>query len=115
MKYYKLIPIRITATVLLFLLAIGWTGCTKNFEERNTNPGALESLKPTEIVPLFPTALYNGWNQGSYQTGQNLLADMYAQYFFCTQVAFGTHRYVMNQMWLQNFWSSTYVATMSPL
>jgi len=115
MKYHKILSLRNMAKLALVLLATSWAGCTKNFEERNTNPGALERLKPTEIVPLFPTALFNGWNQGSYQTGQNLLADMYAQYFFCTQVAFGTHRYVMNQMWLQGFWTGTYVATISPL
>lgn len=97
-----------------FLLLLGWTGCTKNFEERNTNPSGLETLSPEDVKALFPTAVYNGWNI-SYQTGQNLLAGMYSQYYFCTQTAFGTHRYVMNQQWLTNTWRSLYVSTMPAL
>lgn len=54
--------------------------CTENFEERNTSPTGLETLSPEDVKSLFPNALYRGWNQGSYQTGQNLTADTYAQF-----------------------------------
>ena len=101
-------------TILVLLIFIG-AGCTENFVERNTSPTGLATLNTDDLKSLFPNALYRGWNQGSYQTGQNLLADMYAQYFFCTQTAFGTHRYVINQSWLQSFWTGTYVQTMPSL
>lgn len=97
-------------TIMLFT-----TGCTDNFIERNTDPAGLYSLGLDDLKSLFPNALYRGWNQGSYQTGQNLTGDMYAQYFFCTQTAFGSHRYVINQMWMQSFWTGTYVQTMPSL
>jgi hypothetical protein len=114
MKYNKLTTLRGMVSAVMILLAIGWTGCTKNFEHRNTNPSGLESLTPEEVKALFPTAVYNGWNI-AYQTGQNLLAGMYSQYFFCTQPAFGTHRYVMNQQWLTSTWNGLYVSTIPAL
>lgn len=113
MKYHKIISMRVLGGAVLSLLALCWAGCTKNFEERNTDPYGLETgaLTPDDMKALFPTALYNGWNV-SYQTSQNLLAGMYSQYYFCTQPAFATHRYVMNQQWLTNLWNGVYVSTM---
>lgn len=113
MKYPIITSIRILAGAALFLLALCWTGCTKNFEERNTDPYGLETetLTPDDMKAMFPTALYNGWNV-TYQTSQNLLAGMYSQYYFCTQPAFATHRYVMNQQWLTSLWTGVYVSTM---
>src|SRR5690606_15886701 len=111
MKYPRITSIRIFAGTALFLLVLCWTGCTKNFEERNTDPSGLETLTTEDMKALFPTAVYNGWNV-SYQTSQNLLAGMYSQYYFCTQPAFATHRYVMNQQWLTNLWTGVYVSTM---
>lgn len=52
---------------------------------------------------------------GGYQVGQNLLADMFTQYYFCTQTAFKTHRYAMNQQWMPSTWNGTYVSTMPSL
>lgn len=113
MKYNILYPIKITA---VFLLLIGFgVSCTEHFEERNTSPTGLETLDPEDVKSLFPNALYRGWNQGSYQTGQNLTGDTYAQYFFGTQPAFASHRYVINQMWMRSFWTGTYVTTLPSL
>src|SRR5690554_2573611 len=113
MKYNILNSIKITA-VFLLLIGIGGS-CTENFEERNTSPTGLETLDPEDVKSLFPNALYRGWNQGSYQTGQNLTGDTYAQFFFGTQPAFASHRYVINQMWMQSFWTGTYVTTLPSL
>ena len=96
---------------LAFFLTISWTGCTKDFEKRNTSPTGLETLDATDLKSLFPTALYNGWNI-AFQTGQNLTAGMYSQYFNCTQVAFASHRYVINQQWMASTWTGLYVSTM---
>src|SRR5690606_37505935 len=82
--------------------------------KRNINPSGLETLGPDEIKALFPTAVYNGWNV-AYQTGQNLTAGMYSQYFFCTQTAFASHRYVINQAWMRSTWTGVYVSTMPSL
>lgn len=114
MKYPRITSIRIFAGTALFLLVLCWTGCTKNFEERNTDPSGLETLTTEDMKALFPTAVYNGWNV-AYQTSQNLLAGMYSQYYFCTQPAFATHRYVMNQQWLTSLWTGVYVSAMPSL
>ena len=110
MKNYKLI--RLVAIGLV--LSIGWTGCTKDFEERNTSPTGLETLTASDVSAFFPTAVYNGLSN-AYQTGQNLAAGMFCQYYSCTQVAFASHRYVMNQQWWASSWSGLYVNVMSPL
>ncbi|MBW7893331.1 MAG: SusD/RagB family nutrient-binding outer membrane lipoprotein, partial [Chitinophagaceae bacterium] len=106
--------IRLIAFGLVFSLGIGWAGCTKNFEERNTSPSGLTSLSATDIKAFFPTVVYNGLTL-AYQTGQNLAAGMYSQYYSCTQVAFASHRYVMNQQWWASTWNGLFVNVMSPL
>ena len=114
MKYNITFPKKIRIG-LIVISALLWASCTENFEERNTNPSGLETLNPEDVKSLFPNALYRGWNQGSYQTGQNLTADMYCQFFAGTQPAFASHRYVINQMWMQSFWTGTYVSTLPSL
>lgn len=106
--------IRLVAFGLVFSMGIGWTGCTKNFEERNTSPSGLTSLSATDIQAFFPTVVYNGLTL-AYQTGQNLAAGMFSQFYSCTQVAFASHRYVMNQQWWASTWNGLFVSVMSPL
>ena len=112
---YKLTSSINVSVCLILSLALFWTSCTDHFEERNTSPTGLATLSPEDVKSLFPNALYRGWNQGSYQTGQNLTGDMYCQFFAGTQPAFASHRYVINQMWMQSFWTGTYVSTLPSL
>lgn len=111
MKHYKLTHIGIV-TILALTLVI--TGCTEHFEERNTSPMGLATLEAADLKSLFPNALYRGWNI-SYQTGQNLTADMYCQFFNTTQPAFMSHRYIINQQWMASTWTGLYVSTMPSL
>lgn len=110
MKHQKLTPIRIIAG-LAFFLTITWTGCTKNFEERNTSPSGLEVLDATDLKSLFPTALYRGYIQ-EFQVGQNMMAGMYSQFFCGTQPAFSTHRYYINLPYPGRVWNALYVTSM---
>lgn len=112
MKSYKLI--RLAAFGLALSIAVCWTGCTKNFEKRNTSPTGLERLTSSDVSAFFPTAVYQGLVI-AYQTGQNLAAGMFSQYYSCTQVAFASHRYVMNQQWWASTWNNLYVSAMAPL
>ena len=107
MKNYK--SIHLVALGLVLSMAISWTGCTKNFEKRNTSPTGLETLTADDVKAFFPTAVYNGLSL-AYQTGQNLAAGMFTQYYSCTQVAFASHRYVMNQQWWASTWNGLYVS-----
>lgn len=106
--------IRLIAFGLVLSMAIGWAGCTKNFQERNTSKSGLEKLEPSDIQAFFPTVVYNGLSL-AYQTGQNLAAGMFSQFYSCTQVAFASHRYVMNQQWWASTWNGLFVNVMSPL
>jgi len=105
--------------LLLFTVVLLCSCTKKEFEERNINPTKLTSLTPNDVKSLFPSALYAGMNTGSsavdYQQSQNLFADMYCQYFAGTQTAFSSHRYVIQQKWVQYQWYSTYVAAMPAL
>lgn len=112
MKKFK--KIHLIALSLVLAMAMSWIGCTKNFEKRNTSPSGLETLTSSDVKAFFPTAVYQGLVI-AYQTGQNLAAGMYSQFYSCTQVAFASHRYVMNQQWWASTWNNLYVSAMSPL
>ncbi|WP_236975866.1 SusD/RagB family nutrient-binding outer membrane lipoprotein [Membranihabitans maritimus] len=99
---------------LLFMIVVLLHSCTEHFEERNTSLTGLDELTPLDVRAFFPTAVYGGMSL-AYQTGQNLAAGMYCQYYSCTQVAFSSHRYVMNQQWWANTWNGLYVNVISPL
>ena len=71
---------------LCFLwLLIMTTGCTKKFDEFNTDETKLTNLTPTEFPRLFSRAqAASSFINWRYQYGENLFADLYAQYFFIT-------------------------------
>lgn len=120
MRYHRLTSFQLITATMLVLSATVWMGCTKKeFNERNTDPTKLISLTPTDVKGLFPSAVYAGMNTGpgtiDYQQAQNLFADMFCQYFAGTQTAFASHRYVINQQWVQYQWYSTYVSALPAL
>jgi hypothetical protein len=119
MKYQILSPLR-SAICLVLLSTVIFSSCTKKqFEERNIDPTRLDVLNSDDAKALFGTALYAGMNTGpgtiDYQQSQNLFADMFCQYFGGTQTAFASHRYVINQSWVQYQWNSTYLTAMPAL
>jgi hypothetical protein len=108
----------INIRLILLIAALSVTGCTKKFEDINTDPSRLTSLTPENVKSLFPGALKNGLTSGpagAQQTGQNLFADQYAQYFAGTATYFQSHRYVIVQDWIQTQWIGVYVSTIPSL
>ncbi len=85
-----------------FLVALlSLAGCTKKFDEINTNPNAISTIDAAQIPFLFSEAESVGTvNQGSYQVAQNLFADQYAQYFACDATYFPSDRLVIRQDWV---------------
>src|SRR6476620_5016559 len=70
--------------VLLWLMIVT-SGCTKKFDEFNTDETKLTNLTPTEFPRLFSRAqAASSFINWRYQYGENLFADLYAQYFFLT-------------------------------
>jgi hypothetical protein len=66
-------------------LMITTSGCTRKFDEFNTDETKLTDLTPTEFPRLFSRAqAASSFINWRYQYGENLFADLYAQYFFMT-------------------------------
>lgn len=102
--------------ILPLVLAATLNGCTKNFEDMNTNPGSLTEAGKREMPFMFSKAQSSAAiNQGYYQTTQNLYADLYAQYFALNTNSFQTDRYLINDGWLPRPGIVTYVQTVPQL
>jgi hypothetical protein len=72
-------------SLVLLSLMIAPLGCTKNFDEWNTDETKLTELTPTEYPRLFSRAqAASSFINWRYQYGQNLFGDLYSQYFFMT-------------------------------
>ena len=77
------------------------SGCTKKYEQINTDKNSIATVTPAVIPFLFSHAEDIATvNQGNYQVAQNLFADQYAQYFACEATYFGSDRLVINQNWV---------------
>lgn len=103
-KIYNLFVI-----VALAVAAIGYSGCTDDFDELNTKKTKLSELGPAEYPYLFSKAQsassYAFWR---YQVAQNLFSDLYSQYYALTAPYFPSDRYVMRMDWLQWHWTPIY-------
>ena len=116
MTYRKILSIRILSVALssVFILS----GCTKNFQEINTDPTRITSLTTADIKGLFTRAeymaMYSGDGSAEYQYAQGFVADLYCQYSAITATFDPTDRYNIVQEWLQEQWIGTFRA-MAPL
>ena len=105
-----------TSILMLCIMLINISGCTKNFEERNTDKTRLTELSADDVLGFMTTAEYEGlYGAWGYQTSQGLFADQYCQYFGGTQTAFDSHRYVIHQAWVKDQFAATYVNMMPAL
>src|SRR3954463_10128384 len=100
-----------------FLVALlSLAGCTKKFDEINTNPNAISTIDAAQIPFLFSEAESAGTvNQGNYQVAQNLFADQYAQYFACEATYFPSDRLVIRQDWVGANFNPIYADVMPQL
>jgi hypothetical protein len=99
-------PNKLTNIFLSSIVVVSsFIGCTKDFEEINTNPYVYEHVDSTSIGYVFAEAeyrallgdLYSWWY--NYQTMQNLFADLYVQYYSNIQPWFNTDRHNVNLWW----------------
>jgi Susd and RagB outer membrane lipoprotein len=108
---YKNLPL------LLLSLIGGLAGCTKNFEQYDTNPTALSNsqtiaILSTAIGPM-EQAIYS-----NYQTAQNLSADTYAGYFMAPiyfNAGQNDANYFMVDNWNINGFKDQYNLVMAPV
>jgi hypothetical protein len=108
---------KIFKNIIVFSIAAFFlVGCTENFEELNTKPDVL--LADNLDIGLLGQAFANGQMRamtgapgggaGNYQTGQNLFADIYAQYFANTATNFDSDRHVQVGGWTNGSWNYFY-------
>lgn len=91
-------------------------GCTKNFDDINTNKTKITTIGTGEIPYLFSKAQSAGiLSQYTYQVGQNLFSDQYAQYFACVATYFPSDRFVIRMDWLQGPWTQMYTEVVPQL
>lgn len=91
-------------------------GCTNNFDDINTNKTKISTIGKTEIPYLFSKAQSAGiLSAYTYQVGQNLFSDQYAQYFACVATYFPSDRFVIRMDWLQGPWTQMYTEVVPQL
>jgi hypothetical protein len=92
------------------------TGCTKKFEEINTNKNTIPTVGAAEYPFLFAKAQSVSTNsQWNYQVAQNLFADQYAQYFACVATYFPSDRNVIRMDWVGAAFNPFYTDMMPQL
>src|SRR3990170_7534001 len=101
-----------TIIMLVFVLMTG-SGCTKNFEEINTDPTTFSGLTPSTIPNAFAKAEYQGiyGDPGIYQLVRNLFVDYWSQYFAVIDPGTPTDRFVLRADWVFYQWGSLYSNT----
>ncbi|WP_439585493.1 SusD/RagB family nutrient-binding outer membrane lipoprotein [Dyadobacter bucti] len=93
-----------------------WGGCTSDFDEINTSKTSLTSLSPDELPYLFARAQQQAsYAAGTYQTAQNLYADLFAQFFATTTANFQSDRYFMHPTWINSHWNPVYTQVVPQL
>lgn len=107
---------------IFFFLVLIWTGCTKNFEEYNTNPKGLNNEQVNADFNLVSAFLQEAQRfiipqTTAYQTGVNLGSQSYAGYV-ANQADFVSNMnnmtYVLQDGWVNNAWSPRYTSVMNP-
>ncbi|HET8572964.1 MAG TPA: SusD/RagB family nutrient-binding outer membrane lipoprotein [Edaphocola sp.] len=98
----------------LALVAMLYSSCTKKFDDINTDNSRISDITAQDIPYLFSKAQSVG-SPYSYQTYQNLYADLYAQYYATTSTGFQTDRYNIRLDWLDNNWRNQYTGMMPQL
>ena len=85
-------------------------GCTKKFDEINTDPTTFSSLTPSTIPNAFAKAEYQGiyGDPGIYQLARNLYVDLWSQYYATIDPGVSPDRYVQRKDWEFYQWLSMY-------
>ncbi|MHA4844972.1 SusD/RagB family nutrient-binding outer membrane lipoprotein [Flavitalea antarctica] len=89
------------------------SSCTKKYTEINSDPSKITTITSGELPFLFTRALHGAYS--SYQTDQNLFADLYAQYYANTSVNFATDRLAVQHAWSDAVYTVAYSAVMPQL
>lgn len=87
-------------------------GCTNDFKEMNENPLAAKTLNPELVFPFVTWKVTNiAWD--SYQLGDALGANLWAQYIANTSTGYGVDRYMYEDRYPSaGLWAPHFTAVM---
>jgi hypothetical protein len=114
MKSFSLYKHPFTPAFLVLVVCLQFnSGCTKKFEEINTDPTRFTELTPALIPKAFAKAQYQGiyGDPGIYQLVRNLFVDLWSQYYATLDPGVSTDRYVLRADWTFYQWGSHYSST----
>lgn len=94
---------------LAISIGIGFSACTKNFDDINT-PKDVLIMDESLLGQAFAQAQYTAMC-GQYQVGQNLYADIYAQYFATTHRNFNSDQFSEVAAWTNIAFNYFYAST----
>lgn len=106
MKKLQSIKFVHAVNLTVFVLSLTYmAGCTKKFDEFNTNPAKLLNLTSAEFPYLFSraqsSASFVNWR---YQYAENWFADLFSQYFAITETYIPNDRYAYSDGDLGQHW-----------
>src|SRR5687767_12728040 len=102
-----------TAILILGIVSVTFNACTKKYTEINSDPSKITEVTSGELPFLFTKALHGTYS--SYQTVQNLFADLYAQYYANSSVNFATDRLAVQNAWSDAVYTAAYSGVMPQL
>lgn len=110
LKY--LLEIKYSALIAIAILLLTISGCTKKFDEINTDPTTFSSLPSAAIPKAFAISQWEGvWaDPGNYEVIHSLYADLWSQYFV-DGGGFPGDRMIINQDLMIYSWSLLYTVT----
>lgn len=102
-------------TGFLAMILIGASSCTDHFEVLNTpqNMITVENVDGALLGQAFAQTQWMSIAGFRYQTGQNLFADVYAQYFATTHPKFHSDQFQENPNW-HNAWYIEFYGNTAP-
>ncbi len=100
----KFVKLSVVGTALVALL-FNW-GCTKDFDEINTNPNGVTADKVDPSFQLTNVMFGTGMDAHIHQRIQSLYCDIFAQYF--ANEGFSSQRYIPVESWTNDYWSAGY-------
>ena len=95
--------------VATLLMMCCFSGCTKNFDDMNTDKSKISGVTPSEYPPMFAYALMSPTlSPDNFEIGEGTIATVYSQFFSQAAHSFPTDRYVVVQAWMPACWNPVY-------
>lgn len=111
-RNYPLRRVSVIAHLIAFVVFL--SGCTKRFEEINTDPTRISQLEPLDVRSMFPGTIV-GSLVGTNYWASSLTAGLFAQQFASTQNNHSFQRYLVPNSMGSTLYKAWYLNAIAPL